>query len=828
MTNVSRYTFLVFTVAVMIALTGIAVLVLLPGRLDARQYRILEDRARTLASVAAEQAAPHVAAADSAALTAALEVISGDREVVFAAVVDPAGAILARYGRALTGVGRWATPDPDRFPAAVASRPIDGAGVLTGYVHVGMSLEESKRQAQAEHRMVYVLGIFLLALATGAAFGVFQLQKLRSVVEEWQKRHQSLRMQTGTLQSSVKEHKQTEQALRQSEEKYRSLFQNAMSSAMRDLEDLNKHLEKRSADLEVEVGVREKAEAALRRYTERLQIMNEVERTMLEGRSLGTSVDIALRRMTELLGQSHLALFEIDHETRTPLLLGHIGETPHDAWLTVSAAELELLADGTKAIRYEADVESSDSPSSMTSRFIRSGLRSYFYVPLVMEESTVGLLLVASPEPGAFGDESFDISRDMADLMTIGIQQSRLSRERERYENELITARDRAEEMARLKSAFLTNMSHEIRTPIAGIMGFAQVLNDEAPENLREFTGLIQEAANRLLNTINSVLELARLESGRLTLEAKPIDMGPCVVETARLIEPLAVRKGIRLLTEVPSEPVIARLDRASLERIVNNLVGNAIKFTDRGHVKVSVTGDERNARLEVTDTGVGIAADFLPNLFDEFRQEQMDANREHEGSGLGLAITKKLVDRMGGFIDVESEKGKGTKFIVQFPMRLATSEQTGDSRGHALVVAPHADSAALLTRNIESRWHVTEVPSLASVMPHLEERTVDAVVIDINAVESTEYSDVSALRSRLPDARLVAVATQVLPDDVAMLTDLGIDCFVSDPFEGDNLLKALSNGHAPDREAMASGHRRRRVTLHGPAVERRWTVAGV
>lgn len=826
MTNVRHYTFLVLGVSVLIALTGVAVLVLLPPRLEARQDHVLEERARTLSKIVAEQASAYVAAGDSVNADAVLDVVRADGEVEYAALVDAAGRLVSGFGPATVGMKQWKRPDESAFPVVLVSETMAAASKLVGHVHIGMSRKKAAEQAGADSALVYFLGGFMLLLAAGAGFGVMQLQKLRAVVEEWQKRHQSLRMQTGTLQSSVKEHKQTEQALRQSEEKYRSLFQNAMASAMRDLEDLNKHLEKRSADLEVEVGVRERAEAALRRYTERLQLMNEVERTMLEGRSLGASVDIATRRMTDMLSDTCIALFEIDHQTRTPVLLGQTGNTTHDAWLVVTPAELELLADGTKEIRYEANVEgATDTPTTIQSRFIRAGLKSYFYVPLVMEEATVGLLLVASSEAEAFNDEAFDISRDMADLMTIGIRQSRLNRERERYENELIAAKDRAEEMARLKSAFLTNMSHEIRTPIAGIMGFAQVLNDEAPESLREFTGLIQEAANRLLNTINSVLELARLESGRSNLESKPLDMGPCVVETARLIEPLARRKGIQLIVEQPSEKVVARLDRASLERIVNNLVGNAIKFTDSGHVKVSVLGDERHARLIVSDTGVGIAADFVPNLFDEFRQEQMDANREHEGSGLGLAITKKLVDRMGGFIDVASEKGQGSTFTVQFPLYSAHQENQKRPKGQALVVAPHADSAALLSRNIESAWYVTELPSLASVIPLISEQTIDAIVLDINAVEPADYADVTELRSKLPNIRLVAVATQVLPEDLAVLLDLGIDAFVSDPFEGDNLLKALSVRRGADREAMAHGHRGRRVSLHANSTEKRWSV---
>ena len=234
------------------------------------------------------------------------------------------------------------------------------------------------------------------------------------------------------------------------------------------------------------------------------------------------------------------------------------------------------------------------------------------------------------------------------------------------YEQKLIKERDRAEEMARLKTAFLANMSHEIRTPLSGIIGFAQVLDEELDDERREFTGLIQQSAKRLLDTINSVLHLSKLEANKQSFEMRKLNVSEVVNNSVRMLEPLAKAKGLDLSTELGTEQFF-RLDQPALESIVNNLVGNAIKFTDQGHITIRVQQEGEHLRIQVEDSGVGISNTFLPILFDEFRQEHMGADRPHEGSGLGLAITSRLVDRMGGKIEVESTLGKGTCFTITF-----------------------------------------------------------------------------------------------------------------------------------------------------------------
>jgi signal transduction histidine kinase/ligand-binding sensor domain-containing protein len=255
--------------------------------------------------------------------------------------------------------------------------------------------------------------------------------------------------------------------------------------------------------------------------------------------------------------------------------------------------------------------------------------------------------------------------------------------ERRRYEKQLIAAKEEAEEMNRLKDAFLANMSHEVRTPLTAIIGYSEILHDivvdaEVPSEAAEFAKTIEKAGKRLMETLTSVLDLARLESGTRELTTESFDLVDQTKERVELFRRQAREKGLVLALDVPAEEeMIVSLDRTAYVRILTNLVSNAIKFTEEGRVEVSVTREETDLELRVSDTGVGISDEFLPHLFDQFKQESAGIDRSHEGSGLGLAITKEMVELMGGEINVETQKGKGTTFIVGLPMTVEFSEET-------------------------------------------------------------------------------------------------------------------------------------------------------
>ena len=240
--------------------------------------------------------------------------------------------------------------------------------------------------------------------------------------------------------------------------------------------------------------------------------------------------------------------------------------------------------------------------------------------------------------------------------------------ERKLFEQKLLEAKNAAEEMARLKSAFVANMSHEIRTPLTAILGFATVLGEELDAEQRELAEIIKQSGERLLETLNSVLDLARVEANAIDVDPQPLDLSAEMLAAARLFKPMALKKGLAFKVETPARDLYAQLDRACLHRILSNLISNAIKFTDEGEVAVSLRTLGPEVQLQVRDTGIGIDPSFLPHIFEEFKQESTGLSRTHPGSGLGLAITRHLVERMHGQIEVDSVKGEGTTFTVVFP----------------------------------------------------------------------------------------------------------------------------------------------------------------
>ena len=257
--------------------------------------------------------------------------------------------------------------------------------------------------------------------------------------------------------------------------------------------------------------------------------------------------------------------------------------------------------------------------------------------------------------------------------------------ERERLFNKrLQEANESLQQTNRLKDEFLANTSHELRTPLTAILGFAQVLKGELSDDFHELLDPIEINGQRLLNTINSLLDVAKLRAGMLEVYVEPTDVGSQAAEALRLLRPLAQPQNLVLNLSVPPKPVFALLDRHSFGRILTNLIGNAIKFTQEGGVTVEVIEDGERVHVHVRDTGIGIDESFLPELFNEFKQESTGLARSYEGNGLGLAITRRLVELLEGEITVSSKKGVGSVFSVSFPLYAAKETKTGAAR------APH------------------------------------------------------------------------------------------------------------------------------------------
>ncbi|MCB1647523.1 MAG: PAS domain S-box protein, partial [Pseudomonadales bacterium] len=278
----------------------------------------------------------------------------------------------------------------------------------------------------------------------------------------------------------------------------------------------------------------------------------------------------------------------------------------------------------------------------------------------------------------AFGE--YAISRTIQNGQTLYILVLRDITRRKNNERELIAARDKAEAATRAKSQFLATMSHEIRTPMNGVLGMAELLRDTRLDaDQRESLEVIYHSGKTLLNILNDILDYSKIEAGKLTLDYAPFDLRRLIREVIDLLKPNALDKGLMFLMDYPARyPGWFLGDGGRVRQILLNLIGNAVKFTETGHILVSVTADpnEINGKLAIaiTDTGVGIAEDKLPELFSSFTQADASINRRFGGTGLGLSICKQLIAIMGGEIQVESVAGQGSTF--SFSLDLAPAPQ--------------------------------------------------------------------------------------------------------------------------------------------------------
>ena len=423
-----------------------------------------------------------------------------------------------------------------------------------------------------------------------------------------------------------------------------------------------------------------------------------------------------------------------------------------------------------------------------------------------------------------------DISASLVDVDGRKLIQGILRRHR--YEEQLIQAKERAEELLRLKTSLLNNMSHELRTPLTAILGFSEILEEEAVGTVREHAEVITTSAKRLYETVTSVLGLAQLEGGDSPVALNALDVAHHVHESATLLQPLADQDGVTLHVESPDEPVYAQADAAAFGRILNNLVGNAIKFTEEGgHVTVTIDADDDHVMLQVEDTGVGISGTFLPHLFEEFQQESTGIARSHEGSGLGLAITKRLVELMGGSIKVTSEKGVGSVFTVTLVRAQAGEAPEVEvlmpvhlpqpSQRRVLLVEDNANTRHLVAHRLKPFCYVEAVPDPVTALERARKSEFDAFVLDINlaaAQDGVELLHSLKRISRYRHTPSVALTAYAMPEDEARFRALGFDHYLSKPFTKEMLFQLMSELFPPNPTALPPRPRLAKVGAPQPA----------
>jgi PAS domain S-box-containing protein len=391
-------------------------------------------------------------------------------------------------------------------------------------------------------------------------------------------------------------------------------------------------------------------------------------------------------------------------------------------------------------------------------------------------------------------ENSIQIKRSFEEQLT-----SRTS-ELERNIKVLQEARDKAEESNRIKSMFFANMSHELRTPMVGILGFSEVIMSEAKDpDIKEMASLIHSGGTRLLETLNLILDFSKIESEKLNLNYELTNVISVLTDVISIFSETVQKKNL-IIKFTPKDKVLnANLDPRLFRQVLNNLLNNAVKYTNEGSIKISISASKETLTLKVKDTGIGIEKDKVDKIFEEFRQVSEGLNRQFSGSGLGLTLTKRFIELMNGTISVNSKVNKGSEFIVELPLAPKESDDYSHINSFAgmkaLIVEDDEISYSLLKNILSELCEADIATNLEDAMNKASEKNYDFVIMDINLGGDDTGIDVTReLRtvkgySRIP---IIAVTAYAMKGDKNFFINSGLDAYVSKPFTRTELIETI------------------------------------
>ena len=411
-----------------------------------------------------------------------------------------------------------------------------------------------------------------------------------------------------------------------------------------------------------------------------------------------------------------------------------------------------------------------------------------------------------STQPDHFSESDLPTAARFAEMLSLGYARFLDFQRLDEQNNALHEANARIQEATRLKSQFLATMSHELRTPMNSIIGFTRIvlrrsenLEDRQRENLEK----VQLSADHLLNLINDILDLSKIEAGRIDIEPSTFNIKKLILNCCATVGPTLGKPGVALDHTINDNIEDLHTDEARVRQIVINLLSNALKFTDEGAVTINATQDENALTLAISDTGIGIPQDQLETIFEEFRQVDGSNTRRHEGTGLGLAITKRLVQLLGGTMSVTSVVGKGSTFTFTIPTRYGTplstdasvpSQPDASASGRAIIVSIDDDPniAVLIRQELEDdNYQVISALNADEGIDLVKKHKPVAITLDILMPGKDGWQTISQLKSN-PETRDIPIIVVSAIENRSLGFSMGVHDYLVKPFTREDLITAL------------------------------------
>jgi signal transduction histidine kinase len=403
-----------------------------------------------------------------------------------------------------------------------------------------------------------------------------------------------------------------------------------------------------------------------------LRALGDVSQAVNSTLDLSTVLSTIVSRAVELSGTEAGSIYEFDKEHKELQLRSSCGMSEEliqqlkEQHLGAGEPVIDEAVSRREPIQTEDILTNPLTPARTI--LARAGYRGIIVVPLLGRDHVIGALVVRRRKPGAFPQNTVDLLKTFAAQSVLAIQNAHLFTEIDEKSRQLEIA-------SQHKSQFLANMSHELRTPLNAILGYTELILDniygDTPEKMRAVLERLQANGKHLLGLINDVLDLSKIEAGQLTLDLADYSLTDVVHTVITAVEPLASGKKLTLTADLALNLPPGHGDGRRLAQVLLNLVGNAIKFTDKGEVAIKAAMSDSSFTVAVRDTGLGIAPSDQGKIFEEFQQADDSATKRKGGTGLGLSIAKRIIGMHGGRIWVESDVGKGSTFAFTIPVRV-------------------------------------------------------------------------------------------------------------------------------------------------------------
>ena len=563
--------------------------------------------------------------------------------------------------------------------------------------------------------------------------------------------------------------------------------------------DMAAKLQESYADLEKKIDLRTRE---LGQSVAELRALGEVSQTVNSTLDLQTVLSTIVFKAVQLSGTEAGAIYGFDAPSREFRLRATYGMS--EAMIAALTKQGVEFRESTiaEATRQGTPVQISDlceGPiSPLHEIIVQAGYRALLAVPLLRPDGIVGALVVRRKEPGEFPKHAVDLLQTFAAQSVVAIQNAHLF-------SELAAARDAADQANRTKSSFLANMSHELRTPLNAIIGYSEILQenaaDKGDEDPIDDLQKIESAGRHLLGLINNILDLSKIEAGKMDVFIEKVDIQTAINEVLSIVKPLADKSGNVIEVICPAEIGSFRSDQTKVKQCLLNLLSNANKFTSKGTLTLAVAREGTSVvTFAVSDTGVGMTREQLGRLFQAFSQADASTTKRFGGTGLGLAITKHFCTMLGGDVTVESTPGKGSTFTIRLPDQEAApavespapTPLAADGRATVLVVDDDASVRSLLAKTLEKEgYRVISACNGVEALALARQHTPQAITLDVLMPQMDGWGALKELKAD-PALRDIPVIIVTVLNERGMAIPLGAADFMTKPVDRQRLTAIL------------------------------------